>query len=208
MAIKLDFYNLNTSNRIVYINDEIYTEIARDITKQIDSLIANDIKDTETNKKVIEECYPGVSTDFQSKRDNIPHVTVYVDSPGGSVYSMFTIYDKLVELQKHCIVDILGSGIIASAAVPIFLSIDKKHRKCSKNTTFLIHQASDLEFGTLKDIEDQTVELKRLNDNVFNIIMQNTSISKEQLDEVYEKKKDWIISADEAKKLGIVSEVL
>ena len=38
--------------------------------------------------------------------------------------------------------------------------------------------------------------------------MQNTSISKEQLDEVYEKKKDWIISADEAKKLGIVSEVL
>ena len=55
MAIKLDFYNLNTSNRIVYINDEIYTEIARDITKQIDSLIANDIKDTETNKKVIEE---------------------------------------------------------------------------------------------------------------------------------------------------------
>lgn len=185
MAIKLDFYNLNTSNRIVYINDEIYTEIARDITKQIDSLIANDIKDTETNKKVIEECYPGVSTDFLSKRDNIPHVTVYVDSPGGSVYSMFTIYDKLVELQKHCIVDILGSGIIASAAVPIFLSIDKKHRKCSKNTTFLIHQASDLEFGTLKDIEDQTVELKRLNDNVFNIIMQNTSISKEQLDEVY-----------------------
>ena len=121
---------------------------------------------------------------------------------------MFTIYDKLVELQKHCIVDIFGSGIIASAAVPIFLSIDKKHRKCSKNTTFLIYQASDLEFGTLKDIEDQTVELKRLNDNVFNIIMQNTSISKEQLDEVYEKKKDWIISADEAKKLGIVSEVL
>jgi hypothetical protein len=38
--------------------------------------------------------------------------------------------------------------------------------------------------------------------------MQNTSISKEQLDEVYEKKKDCIISADEAKKLGIVSEVL
>ena len=32
MASKLDFYNLNTSNRTVYINDEIYTEIARDIT--------------------------------------------------------------------------------------------------------------------------------------------------------------------------------
>jgi ATP-dependent protease ClpP protease subunit len=65
-----------------------------------------------------------------------------------------------------------------------------------------------MEWGTLKDIEDQTAELKRLNDRSFNIIMQNTSISKEQLNDIYEKKKDWIISAEEAKKLGIVSEII
>ena len=208
MAAKLDFYNLNTSNRNIYINDEIFCEITKDITKQIDTLITDDEKNTEANKETLSKCYPNISLDFLTDRENIPAVNVYVDSPGGSIYSMFTIYDKLVQLQKHCIVNMYGSGFIASAAVPIFLSIDKKYRKCTKNTTFLIHQGSDMEWGTLKDIEDQTAELKRLNDRSFNIIMQNTSISKEQLNDVYEKKKDWIISADEAKKLGIVSEVL
>ena len=208
MIAKLEFYNLNASNRNIYINDEIFNEITRDITKQIDTLIIDDEKNTDANKKALCECYPNISSDFLTDRENIPAVNVYVDSPGGSIYSMFTIYDKLVQLQKHCIVNMYGSGFIASAAVPIFLSIDKKYRKCTKNTTFLIHQGSDMEWGTLKDIEDQTAELKRLNDRSFNIIMQNTSISKEQLNDVYEKKKDWIISAEEAKKLGIVSEII
>ena len=36
MIAKLEFYNLNASNRNIYINDEIFNEITRDITKQID----------------------------------------------------------------------------------------------------------------------------------------------------------------------------
>jgi ATP-dependent protease ClpP protease subunit len=208
MTSKLDFYNLHTSNRNIYINDEIFTEISRDITKQIDLLIEDDKKNTANNEKVLSECYPGINTDFITNKNNIPSVNVYVDSPGGSIYSMFTIYDKLKELQKHCIVKMYGTGFIASAAIMIFLSIDKKYRVCTKNTTFLIHQASDLEVGTLKAIEEQTAELKRLNNLAFDIIMQNTSINKEQLEEVYEKKKDWIIPAEEALKLGIVSEII
>lgn len=207
MADKLDFYDLASVNRNVYINDEIFHELSNSVVKHIKDIIDNDKKYTDINNHALKKVYPNIDFDLSNKK-NLPVVNVYVDSPGGSVYSMFSIYDQLKKLQDHCQVNMYGTGLIASAAIPIFLSADEKYRKCTRNTSFLIHQVSSIACGTVHDFEDQTSELKRVNTAIFDIIMARTKISQEQLDEVYEKKKDWIITAEEALKMGIVSEII
>ena len=57
-------------------------------------------------------------------------------------------------------------------------------------------------------MENDTKEIKRLTDLIFNIISENTAITKEQLEENYNKKDDWIFTAEEAKKLKLISEIL
>ena len=72
----------------------------------------------------------------------------------------------------------------------------------------MIHQISAISLGTVKDICERGEELQRLNKQIFDIILKNTKITKEQLDDVYNKKKDWFITAEEAVELGLISEII
>jgi ATP-dependent Clp protease protease subunit len=62
-------------------------------------------------------------------------VLVIINSPGGSVYDGFAFVDRI--LNSTCIINTQGMGMVASAALPIFLSGDK--RTSGKHTTFMHH---------------------------------------------------------------------
>lgn len=86
--------------------------------------------------------------------------------------------------------------------------ITASERICSRYTTFLLHQPSSGGYGTLKDMEAQNNETKRLWDITKQIVLKYTKITEEQLDEVKRTNDDWIIPADEALRLGIVDKIL
>lgn len=72
----------------------------------------------------------------------------------------------------------------------------------------MIHTVSSLAVGKVAELEDSVKEAKRLNDMIFDLFMKETAITKEDLDDIYDKKKDWVITADEALKLKLISKVI
>jgi ATP-dependent Clp protease protease subunit len=81
-------------------------------------------------------------------------------------------------------------------------------RFCYPLSTPLYHQVSGGMWGTLKQMEEDIQETKRLQKKIEEIVLSKTKITKEKLEKVYKRKTDWYITAKEALKLGIVDEVI
>ena len=123
---------------------------------------------------------------------------------GGCVYDGLSLYDAIKNSKTE--VDITCFGKIMSMGIPILLA--SKTRKAYRNTTFMIHEVSSLSIGKIADMEDEVQETKRLNKILFDIIQNETKITADKLREIYEKKKDWYLTAEEALELGIITEIL
>ena len=75
-------------------------------------------------------------------------------------------------------------------------------------STPLYHQASSFVVGTLKDMEDDVEETKRLQKMLEQIVLEKTSIKKDRLKQVYVEKIDWFLSAEDALKYNVIDEIL
>lgn len=134
----------------------------------------------------------------------MPHIQVLLSTYGGSVYDGLSLYDAIKGSKTG--VDITCFGKIMSMGIIIMLA--SKTRKAYRNTTFMIHEVSSVSFGKVADMEDELIETKRLNKVLFDIIREETGITKKKLDEIYEKKKDWFLTAEEALELGLITEII
>ena len=134
----------------------------------------------------------------------MPHIQLLLSTYGGDVYDGLSLYDA-IKNSKTC-VDITCFGKIMSMGVIILLA--SKNRKAYRNTTFMIHEISSGAIGKLADLEESVDEAKRLNKVLFDIIEKETRITKAQLEEIYNKKQDWFFTAEEALKLGLITEII
>jgi ATP-dependent Clp protease protease subunit len=131
-------------------------------------------------------------------------IKLYIDSYGGSIYQCMSLV-SVIENSKVP-VHTICMGAAMSAGFIILISGHK--RFAYKYSTPLYHQASTLLFGTIKTIEEDVAETKRLQKIIEKMTLEKTRISKEKLKEVYEKKLDWYMTAEEALKLSVVDEIL
>lgn len=141
---------------------------------------------------------------FDSSVVEMPHIQVLLSTYGGDVYDGLSLYDAIKNSNTE--VDITCFGKIMSMGIIILLA--SKNRKAYRNTTFMIHEISSGAIGKLADLEESVDEAKRLNKVLFDIIEKETKITKAQLEEIYNKKQDWFLTAEEALKLGIITEII
>ena len=141
---------------------------------------------------------------FDSSVVEMPHIQVLLSTYGGDVYDGLSLYDAIKNSNTE--VDITCFGKIMSMGIIILLA--SKNRKAYRNTTFMIHEISSGAIGKLADLEESVDEAKRLNKVLFDIIEKETKITKSQLEKIYNKKQDWFITAEEALKLGIITEII
>jgi ATP-dependent Clp protease protease subunit len=134
----------------------------------------------------------------------MPHIQVLLSTYGGSVYDGLSLYDAIKGSKTE--VDVTCFGKIMSMGIIIMLAT--KNRRAYRNTTFMIHEMSSISIGKVADMEDELNETKRLNKILFDIIKNETEITKKKLDEIYEKKKDWFLTAEEALELGLITEII
>ena len=134
----------------------------------------------------------------------MPHIQLLLSTYGGDVYDGLSLYDA-IKNSKTC-VDITCFGKIMSMGVIILLA--SKNRKAYRNTTFMIHEISSGAIGKIADLEESVDEAKRLNKVLFDIIEKETRVTKAQLDEIYNKKQDWFFTAEEALKMGLITEII
>lgn len=137
-----------------------------------------------------------------------PSINIYLSTFGGYIYDMLSIYDEIKSLKNEYKVNIYCVGKIMSAGTIIMLAADYEHRFAYPSTTFMYHTLAGGAFGKIKDIEENAEECKRLHKIMWNIYKENTAIPDDKLDEIYKCKKDWYITAEQAKKYKIISKIL
>ena len=131
-------------------------------------------------------------------------IKVYIDSYGGYVYQCFGLLSVMERSQTpiHTIV----TGCAMSCGFMILICGHK--RFAHKLSTPLYHQVSSGAFGTTKDLEEHLEETKRLQKQLEDIVKEKTDISKKKLKEIFDTKKDWFMSSEEALELSVVDEIL
>lgn len=131
-------------------------------------------------------------------------IKLYIDSYGGQAYQclgLLGVIDKS-EVPIHTIV----TGCAMSCG--FLISISGHKRFCYDLSTFLYHQVSCGLYGKLADLEEEIIEIRRLQSIVETHTLSHTGLSKDQLLKSYERKTDWFINAKNALKFKIVDEIL
>jgi len=131
-------------------------------------------------------------------------IQIYIDSYGGQVYQCFGLLSVMERSSTpiHTIV----TGCAMSAGFMILISGHK--RFAHKLSTPLYHQVSSGAVGTVKDMEEKVEESKRLQKQLESIVKEKTDISKKKLKEIFDTKKDWYMTSEEALELNVVDEIL
>ena len=177
------------------------------------------VKEMNPYNKLFEEriIFLGVQIDDASANDVIAQlialesldpdrdITMYINSPGGSVTSMMAIYDTMQfvqpELQTVCI------GQAASGAAVLLAAGTKGKRLALPNARILLHQpATEGGYGQSSDLEIQAQEILRMRSAMEHIVAVHTGRTEEQVRGDIERDK--FFTAEEAKEYGLVDEVL
>lgn len=173
-----------------------YTYVAQEsIGKLTESIIAINEEDEYLTK------YYAIC-DLEYKR---PPIKIYIDSYGGDVYSCFGLLSVIMGSQTpiHTIV----TGTAQSAGFAILIC---GHRRFAYPlSTVMFHQIIDDHLvEKARDIEENLNEIKRIQARLEEIVLDKTKISRKRLDDIYNKKIDWYLSAIEAIKFGVVDEII
>ena len=132
-------------------------------------------------------------------------ITIYINSPGGSMTSMMAIYDTMQYIQPEIQTFCLGQA--ASAAAVLLAAGTKGKRMALPNSRILIHQpAVESGYGQSSDLEIQAREILRMRTAMERVIAHHTGKEEDQVRRDVERDK--FFTAEEAKDYGLVDEVL
>ena len=131
-------------------------------------------------------------------------IQLYINSPGGVVTAALAIYDTMQFIKSP--VSSICIGQAASAAAVLLLAGEKGKRYSLPHARVLLHQPSGGVQGTSMDVEIQTREMVRLRGLLNEIISKHTGQDIKKVEK--DTERDFILNAEEAKKYGIIDEVI
>lgn len=142
-----------------------------------------------------------------SRRDPGMPITININSPGGSVTHGLALYDTIQRLRRNGHeVTVRGSGLVASMASVLLQAGDV--RIMDKRAKLLLHEGSTTLRGdmTAGEMEDTQFFTKVLRDDILDIYVSRSNMTKRQIESKW-KRRDWLLTADEALKYGFVDRV-
>lgn len=131
-------------------------------------------------------------------------ISLYINSPGGSVSAGMAIYDTMQFIRPQ--VSTLCTGLAASMGAFLLAAGAKGKRFSLPNSRIMIHQPSGGAQGQATDIEIHAREILYLRERLNGILSENTGKPIEQI--ARDTERDNFMSADEAKSYGLIDEVL
>ncbi|HEX4115086.1 MAG TPA: ATP-dependent Clp protease proteolytic subunit [Solirubrobacteraceae bacterium] len=131
-------------------------------------------------------------------------ISIYINSPGGSVYSGLAIYDTMrfvkPDIHTMCV------GVAMSMGSLLLAGGTKGKRAALPNSRILIHQPSAGFEGQSTDIEIHAREILNIRERLDDIYAENTGLSKEQVRKDMER--DRFFTAEQALEYGLIDRVL
>ena len=172
-----DIYSRLLKERIVFIGSEITDDLANLVVAQLL---------------------------FLQSEDATKDVSVYVNSPGGSVTAGLAIYDTMQFLKCDVVTYCVGQA--ASMGAVLLAAGAKGKRHALPGARIMIHQPWGGAQGTASDIHIQAQEILRLKDYLNGILAKHTGKSVKEV--AKDTDRDFFMSAQEAVAYGLVDDVL
>lgn len=173
----LDIYSRLLAQRIIFFQGEVNDETANLIVAQMLFLDADD-----------------------SEKD----ITLYINSPGGSITAGMAIYDTMNQIRTD--VSTVCAGIAASMGAFLLSSGTRGKRYALPNARIMIHQPSGGAQGKASDIEIAAKEILYFRERINQILADNTGKSQAQIET--DSERDFFMSAEEAKAYGLIDEIV
>ena len=185
--------------------DKVITFFGEFKSTNVESTIKEIVKINISDQEYQNQCRRWAEDNAQTPSPvKLTPIQFYLSTYGGACYDGMSLYDVIE--SSNTPIEVICTGKIMSMGV--IVALGAKVRKAYRNTTFMIHQVSGLSFGTLREMEDSVAEASRINEMLFNIIKSKTLVTEEQLNEVLQQKKDWFLTAEEALRLGILTDII
>ncbi|MCC7402159.1 MAG: ATP-dependent Clp protease proteolytic subunit [Chitinophagaceae bacterium] len=173
----MDVYSRLMMDRIIFLGYPINDEVANIVTAQLL---------------------------FLDSTDRTRDINMYINSPGGSVYSGLGVYDTMQYVTPN--VATICIGIAASMASVLLAAGTKSKRAALKHARVMMHQPSGAIGGQASDIEITVAEIKKLKSELYEVISNHSGKSIKQIEKDFDR--DHWMTATEAKEYGLVDEVL
>lgn len=171
-----DIYSRLLSDRIIFIHGEINDDLASIVISELLYL------------------------------DSISHedISIYINSPGGSVSSGLAIYDTMNYIKSD--VSTIGIGLSASMGAFLLSSGTKGKRMILENAEVMIHEVLGGTQGQATEIIIETDHIIKIRNKLNKLLAKNTNKSIKKIEE--DTKRDHYMSAEEATKYGIVDKII
>lgn len=141
---------------------------------------------------------------FLQSVDSSRDIQMYINSPGGSVYSGLGIYDTMQYIRPD--VATICTGVAASMAAILLCAGAKGKRSVLPHARVMIHQPLGGVSGQASDIEITAREILKLKDELYKILAKHTGQTVKKV--AKDSDRDYWLKAEEAKAYGMVDEVL
>jgi ATP-dependent Clp protease, protease subunit len=141
---------------------------------------------------------------FLDAEDPERDIYLYINSPGGSVYSGLAIYDTMQHLRAP--VNTFCVGMAASMGAFLLAGGEPGKRAALPNSRIMIHQPSSGYQGTAADIEIAAREVLGIRERLNRILAHHTGRSEEQI--AQDVDRDYFMGPEESKEYGLIDRVL
>ena len=141
---------------------------------------------------------------FLESEDPNKDISLYINSPGGSVTAGMAIYDTMQYIK--CDVTTICVGMAASMGAFLLTAGAKGKRKALPNSEIMIHQPLGGAKGQATDIEIQARHILKIKEKMNSIIAERTGQDLEKVKQ--DTERDFYMSAEEAKEYGIIDQII
>ena len=131
-------------------------------------------------------------------------ISLYINSPGGSVSAGMAIYDTMQFIKPD--VATLCTGLAASMGAFLLAAGAKGKRSSLPNSRIMIHQPAGGAQGQATDIEIQAREILYLRERLNSILAERTGQPLEKI--ALDSERDFFMSAEQAKDYGLLDDVI
>ena len=173
----MDVYSRLMMDRIIFLGYPINDEVANIVTAQLL---------------------------FLDSTDRHRDIQMYINSPGGSVYSGLGVYDTMQYVTPD--VSTICIGMAASMGAVLMCAGTKGKRTALKHSRVMMHQPSGSIGGQATDIEITVNEIRKLKKELYDVIAVHTGKTPKQVEKDCDR--DYWLTAEEAKEYGLVDDVL
>ena len=141
---------------------------------------------------------------YLDSTDSDKDISIYLNTPGGSVYAGLGIYDTMQFIKSD--VSTICTGMAASMGAVLLVAGTEGKRAALPHSRIMIHQPMGGAQGQASDIEITAREIQKLKKELYTIISDH---SHQPFDKVWaDSDRDYWMTAEEAKEYGMVDEVL